>query len=251
MVAVPTPQTTLDSVLHGAVNLVQYKKGYRFTEDAVLLAAFAAREGRTAHRAADLGAGNGVVGLILLHLGAARRVAAVELQRRLAFLARHNAAANRAPGLDVLCGDLSKLPFSAQSLDLIVSNPPYMRRGVGRIPPNRERALARHELACDARDLAAEGARCLAPGGRLSVVYPAHREQDVLRLFPEAGLSITTLRRVLPYEDRPPSLVLFEAQHASEDDAVHTIPPLVTRLAGGSYSDEMNAIFAGKGVGTR
>src|SRR5690242_8238719 len=85
-----------DALFHGKVTLHQPAKGfgYRANVDALLLAAFAAKIGRPASLAVDLGAGVGAVGLSLLYFGAAQRVAFLERDGTAAELCRRNLAAN-------------------------------------------------------------------------------------------------------------------------------------------------------------
>ena len=74
------PVTTRDAILGGKLTLVQpaHGLGYRMTQDAVLLAAFAC-EGPAAELAVDLGAGAGGVGLAVLQQRGAKRVVFVEI----------------------------------------------------------------------------------------------------------------------------------------------------------------------------
>lgn len=245
----PSPDTaavTEDAIFHGRIRLRQHRRGYRFTEDAVLLAAFAAF-GPRAERAADLGAGCGVVGLMLLHHGAARRVLAVELQPSLARLCADNATLNQAAErLRTLRADLRASPFAAGSLDLIASNPPYLPLGRGKSPADGERALARHEVACSPAALAAEAARCLAPEGRLALVYPAWRLGEVLAAIDEAELAPSRLRMVRPRPGAEPVLFLLEAVGAHLKRPFFQHPFLVTRDAQGRPTPEMEDLLAGR-----
>jgi tRNA1Val (adenine37-N6)-methyltransferase len=237
---------TDDAVFHGALRLRQHRKGYRFTEDAVLLAWFACRGGAV-ELAADLGAGCGVVGLMLLHRGGARRVIAVELQPGLVDLSLFNAAANNmSERLLPLRADLRALPLPEGSLDLIVSNPPYMKAGTGKLPPQPERALARHEIACSPEELAREAARCLQPTGRLALVYPALRLDQVVEAMAGAGLTHSRSRLVRPRPGAEPGLVLVEASRDEVPRELIEEEPLVTRDKEGILTVEMSAILAGQ-----
>src|SRR4030043_95169 len=77
----PAPQAprpdgeTLDEFYHGRIRVLQKKKGYRFSVDAPLLADFIRT--RAGDEALELGAGNGIIP-ILLSVKPFKRVTAVE-----------------------------------------------------------------------------------------------------------------------------------------------------------------------------
>lgn len=245
MSAPSTSTLTEDAIFHGAIRLRQRRGGYRFTEDAVLLAEFAVRTGAV-REAADFGAGCGVVGLMLLHVGAAARVVGVELQTSLAALAIHNARANELESAyHLLRADLRDSPIASASLELIVSNPPYRPLRAGQLPADQERAVARHEIACSPVELCREAARCLASGGRLALVYPEARLEGVQSALEGAGLAVCRIRHVHPAPHRPPTQVLIESVRTDEVPHLVIEPPLVTHDEGGERSAEMSRILAG------
>jgi tRNA1(Val) A37 N6-methylase TrmN6 len=238
--------SSTDGIFHGEIRVLQHRSGYRFTEDAVLLAAFSA-SGPTADLAVDLGAGCGVVGLILAHRGIARRVVAVEIQLPLARLADQNARENGlARRIWAVCGDLRRMPLAPGSVDLVCSNPPYQPLGRGGLPPDPERALARHEVSCDPDSLCIEAVRCLTRGGRLVLVYPVRRLDDVRTAIARSGLSLSRTRLVVPGPGRAPVLCLLEAVSSTGDAALIEEQPLCTRDDKGALTDEMADILAGR-----
>ena len=83
-------ETTLD-VIRG-LSFLQHKHGYRFSMDPVLLADFVSM--RTAKRILDLGAGSGVLGLLLAARYPKARATLVELQRGLHDLSERNIELN-------------------------------------------------------------------------------------------------------------------------------------------------------------
>ena len=179
---------TSDSILRGALVLAQPRRGYRFTADPLLLADFMSMHGRRPRVGAlslcDLGAGCGVLGLALLVRVPQARLVAVELQDRLAGLARsnvlHNGLAERAQVLELELAD----PRQARRLpgarfDWAVSNPPYQPIGRGDVNPDAEAAIARHEVRLPLTRLCAELRRALVPHGHAAVIYPASRLDEL------------------------------------------------------------------------
>ncbi len=75
-------ETTEDTLFHGKVAVKQYKNGYRFSIDAVLLAGFVTVKPR--ERLLDLGCGCGVISLILAERHPELQIIGCELQKELA-----------------------------------------------------------------------------------------------------------------------------------------------------------------------
>src|SRR4030042_5957392 len=96
---------SLDELMGGRLRLIQSKKGYRFSIDAVLLSQFVTvRPGDTV---VDLGTGGGIIGLILLFTRPVGSVLGLEIQPYLADLAVRNVALNGFQNrMRVIVGDI-------------------------------------------------------------------------------------------------------------------------------------------------
>lgn len=235
-------EETIDPILRGLVRVIQPRRGYRFSLDAVLLADFA--RGRRARHAVDLGTGSGVVALLLVAQGAATRVTGVEIQGGLADRARRNAALNDLTDrVQIVEGDLCKpalLP--ADAFDLVVSNPPFRPVARGRVSGDEERALARHEITLRLADVVSAAKRLLRSGGRACFVYPATRLAEVCAALWDTGLRPTRVRLVHPRQDAPAERCLVEARKSDRGE-LDVLPPLVVHEAGGGYTPELRKIL--------
>jgi tRNA1Val (adenine37-N6)-methyltransferase len=235
-------ETDLTLFLNGTLRVHQPRKGYRFNVDSVLLAGFArALEGE---RVLDLGAGAGILLLLLkahYHPGA---MTGIEIQPEFAELARRNLTEN---GFDedghILGGDLRDPALVSEgSFDLVVANPPFYPSGRVLSSPDPRKAAARDDRTFSLADLAACAARALAPGGRLCFVLPAEREGEALFALVAAGLRPALLRRVRNIPDASDHRVLIQARHAWEGPALE-LPPLALRVTPTLYSDEVRLLL--------
>src|SRR5438445_11149457 len=95
---------TQDAILGGAITIVQPKNGYRFSIDSILLARFATA--RAGDRVLELGAGCGVIGLLVAAVAHPREIIAIEIQPEMAELAGRNARANGFVNLRCVVGDI-------------------------------------------------------------------------------------------------------------------------------------------------
>ncbi len=231
----PLPDT-VDGALGGAVRVVQPARGYRYSLDAVLLARFAAE--RPASSALDLGCGCGVVGLCLLALGGARSVTGVDLVAAMVARARRGAERN---GWQDRCrflhGDLRDpdLPERIGRFPLVVANPPYRAVGAGRLSPDPDVAVARHEVACTPADLAGAASRLLEPGGSVCVVYPSERWPVLKAALAGQGLSPAVVWPVRPRPEGPDRLVLVRCRFGNRGTP-EVRPALVLHAPGCRYS---------------
>jgi tRNA1Val (adenine37-N6)-methyltransferase len=238
----PLEDETLDAFFRGRVLILQKKKGYRFSVDAPLLADFV--ETRDGGSVVDLGAGCGVIALLLAERPF-RRLVAVELQPGLADLARRNVALNNLQGrVEVVEADLRAFA-PGERFDVVVANPPYIKRRGGQLSLSRERSVARHEVACDIAEVTAKAAELLAPGGLAHFVYPIRRAADFRTAAARSGLALRRLRPVRPRPDAPANLFLA-ACAAGGPGAAEELAPLVLFGPDGAYTSEAQAIFAGR-----
>jgi len=241
---------TVEPLLKDRGYILQKREGYRFSLDAVVLADFAARlrgkarAGKSTHYL-DLGTGCGIILVLLAKWGGGLTGYGVEIQEALAELAGRNL---RLHGLEdrfqVLCTNLTDLPsrLPRASFDWITSNPPYRRIDTGRINPDPQKALARHELAASLEDLCRVTAYLLREKGRAFLVYPAGRFAGLIARLREAGLEPKTARPVYPKPGERATWVLVEAVRRGKEE-LSIEPPLFLEDAQGEYTEEMNQIF--------
>lgn len=215
--------------INDRVRLIQREKGLTFGTDAYLLSCFC-RPAKNA-RAADLGCGTGVISLLLAARERYAKIFAVEAQEPFAALAARNVALNGfSDTVSVLNRDvraLSPADFGGE-LDVIFSNPPYMRADSGYACTHEEKQIARHEILGDLGDFTAAAARCLRYGGTLYLVYRPDRLETMFAALKKSKLAP---KRVLFVQDAPekaPSMVLCEARLGG-GEGLTMLPTLILR----------------------
>lgn len=235
-----------ESLFGGRLRCLQPRQGYRFSVDAVLLAHFFTPE--PASRILDLGAGCGIVSLILSHRYPTASLVALEMQPRLAELIRQNVAGNDLENrIMVIEGDCRRIAtlLPQDSCDWVAANPPYYPTTSGRHHPETERAKGRHEILGGIGEMAEAAAFALKAGGRAAFVYPAGRAEILLGALRENELAPERLQRVHPYLGAEAGLVLVEAVKDGEE-RLDVLPPFfICQEKGGAYTLEMAAMYAG------
>ncbi len=219
------PGEGMDLFLDGRLRLIQSRTGYRFSIDAVLLSRFVTvRKGDVI---IDLGTGCGVISLILLLEAPAVHAFGLEIQRELVSQAWRNARLNRLEKrMDVVRGDFRRPPFARGSANLVVCNPPYRKIKSGRINPEPQRAVARHELAGSLHDIVRTAAFLLAKKGRFALVYPADRLIEAISCMRRVNLEPKRLRIHYPDLESNAKRVLIEATLGGRP-GLKILPPLL------------------------
>lgn len=235
-----------ESLFAGRLRCRQPLSGYRYSVDAVLLAHFI--KPGPGDRILDLGAGCGIVALILAHRWPMVNLVALEIQPGLYRLARENAELNGlAERLTVVNGDCRQtadlLPVA--SCDWVVANPPYFPKESGRHNPESERAMARQEILGGIGEMAKAAAIALKERGRAAFVYPAGRLPSLLAALRETRLEAKRLQMVHPWPGSGANLVLVEAGKGC-GEGLEVLPPFfVHQGKGGPYSPEMAGMYLG------
>ena len=210
------PDETLDTFFNGRLKIIQKKKGYRFSIDAVLLSQFV--KIRKNERVIDLGTGCGILPLLLSQTTKARSFLGVEVQEGLVECAQRNVLLNHIEdSISILQQDLRELSatFEPGSFDVVLSNPPYRKYRTGRINPSLEKAIARHEIKGTLRDLITIASYLLPTGGRCYFIFPATRTVDLLVALRGGRLEPKGLQFVHPHTGEEAKFILVESVKAS------------------------------------
>jgi len=234
---------TEDAFLNGRITIKQHRRGYRFSIDAVILAAHACLRGGEA--VVDLGTGCGVIPLILAYRSPGSRICGIEVQKELAEIARRNVNDNAMPDrIVILQQDIKLLTAGmvAGPVDLVVCNPPYRRPYSGRLNPDRQKAVARHEISATLADVVDSARRILKTSGRFVMIYPAERLADVIAQMRISRIEPKKLRSIHSDRYSGAKLVLVEGFKAV-NPGMEILPPLFIYTRRGVYSKEVQKMF--------
>lgn len=200
---------------------------------------------RRGARVCDLGAGTGLLGLLLLAREPSLQVTNVELQEAAVELARQNAALNglsdRVTNLRVDLRDKTRLP-PAGTFDLVVSNPPYFDAARGAVAKGTERGLARADCTCTLSQLCTAAARFLRHGGSFCLVFRVERMAELFACLQGCALEPKRLRLVQNTAQSAPKLLLLEARKGGKP-GLSVAAPLLLRGPDGGESEELAQIY--------
>ena len=234
---------TTDTFFNGRIRVKQHQNGYRFSLDSVLLAYQAAP--RSGDIVLDLGTGCGIIALIMAYRHPGITVYAVEVQEELVQLANFNVKDNHFENrITVVDADLKtiKPDMTSGPVDLVVCNPPYRRAGSGRINPDHQRAVARHEIKANLQDIIVAANRVLKTAGRFATIYPAERTADILCQMRTDKIEPKLIRAIHSAHRSEAKLILVEGIKDGNPGLIIG-PPLIVYDENGEYSDEVQQMF--------
>lgn len=221
------PGERLDTV-NEQIRLIQKTRGLTFGTDAFLLASYVRPEPHS--RAVELGAGSGIVSLLLTSKNKISSITAVEIQRDYADLiarnARLNALSDRVKALEA---DLRGLKVSdvGGEVPLVVSNPPYMPVNAGKRNETEWKYIARHETAGNILDFCLCASTLLRDRGRFVTVWRPDRLAELMAGLAAAKMAPKRMTFVHADADTPPSMVLTEAVKGGKNSLTVTEPLLL------------------------
>lgn len=227
---------TTDTFFNGRVKVNQSVRGYRFSIDAVLLASVT--KTKPGEVVLDIGTGCGIIPILLAFRNPDVKVFGIEIQEALAIRAQDNVSANRMfDQISIINLDVRRLDNEriAGPVDWIVSNPPYREANSGRINPNSERAVARHEIQLTLRELIQACRRSLRTGGHFVTIYPCERLTDLICEMRSGGIEPKWMQCIHSRRDQEAKLVLVRGKMRG-NSGLKLAPPLIIYEPDGSYT---------------
>lgn len=225
------------------LRLIQHREGLTFGTDAYLLASFM-REKKNA-AAIDMGAGTGIISLLCAAKEKFKNIFCVEVQQSFADIIGRNAELNGlSHKIKVLCRDVRNLTHAdtGGEVDVVFSNPPYMKTDSGKRNDADEKYIARHEVCGTIDDFCRSAAKMLRHGGLFYCVYRPDRLVDLIAALRGARLEPKRMTFVCARVDSEPSMVLVEAKLGGAP-GVRVTEPLILTDEKGNQTERARQIY--------
>lgn len=236
-------EETLDEILNGRLRVFQTKRGYRFSLDSILLAHFVFLKSHA--RVIDIGCGGGIILLIVATRFPQANLAGLEIQENLAILAEKNTKINNVDNrVKIFSGDARNIrnTFPPRSFDAVIFNPPYRKLKSGRINPDPEKAIARHEIKGSLNNFLTAAKYLLKPAGTVFTIYPARRFIELVCLFRDSGIEPKKMRLVFSDKFSEAEFVLVEGKAGGREE-LKIESPLFIYDKNRKYTETMENIF--------
>ncbi len=186
----------------------------------------------------DVGAGCGILGLLLKRDFESINLSLLEIQERNLEILRLNSLQNDLPA-EILHADFAEFK-SEKRFDFIVSNPPFYRERIS-LSKEPHMALSKSAASLSLRDFVQSANANLKPGGTLIFCYEAGKLAKICELLGEFRLNLTRLGFVYPDISKPAKLALLQARKNSRSPCEIVLP--IYASAHGKRTAQAHAIY--------
>ena len=178
--------------------MIVKEKGLKITQDAILLSEFIKKYFEANYKNIkekkkflEVGAGQGIISLLLSEMNAVSKIFAVEIQEEIFKILEKNVEIN---SLNEKIIPINKnIKNIQQEYDFIFSNPPYKKTNSGKMPEDKSEKISKYEILLTLEELFQEIKRLLKNYGEFFVIVPNNRLNDVFRYIYKNNMNILTI----------------------------------------------------------
>ena len=195
---------------------------FKITNDPLLLADFCRENIKKNGTLLDIGAGNGILPLLLCNANLTK-ISAVEIQKNSFDCLEKNIALNSLSDKIIpYHTDINDF-FPNFEFDYIISNPPYYRENSGSLSQSEEISIAKFEIKMTLDNLILNIKRLLKNHGVFYIIIIPGRLNDVLKAIYFQKLNVSKLRTVI--HNNKTKFILIEGKKGSRpgDTVIDTV----------------------------
>lgn len=229
-----------ENLEYNGLEIIQHKEGYRFTSDAVLLANMV--KVYPNDKVVDLGTGSGIIAILIAAKTKVQKVVGVELQSRLADMAQRSVEHNNMQEkVEIINEPIQNIHKAiGASFDIVVSNPPYEKRGDKTNPSEIE--ICRQEYGITLNEVIESGAKLLRFGGTFYIINKAKRLAEMIYYMKDCSLEPKNIIMIQPKAEKNVDTVIVEAKKGAKPSLI--IPkPFILYNEDGSFTDRAKEIY--------
>lgn len=194
------------------LKIVQDSDVFKFSLDSILLAEFVDKLDDS-KKILDLCTGNAAVPLILSYYFK-NSIVAFEIQDYIATLAKESIQLNHLETqIDLIHDDIKNIEnyFPGNNFEVVVANPPYFKFNKSSlINNNKNKALARHEIALDLETVFKIVRYSLKENGEFYLVHLPERLEEILYLCEKYKIIAKKIQFVYTKNDKNANIVLIK-----------------------------------------
>lgn len=226
------------------LRIIQNTDGFCFGIDSILLSDFS-KSIKKNSIVVDIGTGTGIISILLSKKSKAKKIYGVEIQDEVADMAKRSVELNKLQEkVQIINDDIKNINeyIENNTVDCIVTNPPYKKIDAGIKNENEKLLISRHEIKCNLQDIAEISRKLLKDKGEIYLVHKSERLVDIITTFRQNKLEVKLLRLVQPTRDSEPNLVLIKAVK-NGGEFLKIEKPLIVYKENGEYTEEILEIY--------
>lgn len=234
----------IEDLQYKNLKIIQNKTGFCFGIDSVLLSDFAKNIAKGS-KVLDLGTGTGIIATLLCGKTELKEIIGIEIQKEVFEMAQRSIALNRLKKRFKIINEdvvnLQKILHSA-SFDVIVTNPPYKKKGTGIQNEEPKKIISRHETTANLEDFIRISRDLLKDKGEFYMVHRPDRMVDIFSLMRRYQIEPKIIRFVYSNHDSEPKLVLIKGVKNARP-FLKVQHNLYIYTENGEYTEEINRIY--------
>ena len=233
----------IDDLEYKGLKIIQNKNWFCFGIDSVLLS-YCAKEIKNNSCVMDLGSGTGILSILLSKKINAKKIIGIEIQEEVYKMANKSIELNELKNVEFLNEDINNLKnkFKSNSIDAIITNPPYIKKENGLKNENEKKLISRHEIKCSLEDIIKTSNYLLKDKGSLYMVHRPDRLADVIYYLRKYKLEPKKIKYIYPNKNKECNLFLIKAIKNS-GSFLKIEKPLYIYEEDGKYTDDILKIY--------
>lgn len=240
---------SLEDLQCKGLKIIQNKKWFCFGMDSVLISNFSknVKEGSTI---IDLGAGTGIISILLAGKTDNTKIKCVEKQVEMADLITRNIQLNHLENrLEVINDDILNIEKSIKSasIDVVVTNPPYKQKNTGIENKNKQKYISKFETTATLNEFIKISKYVLKDKGQLFMVHRPDRLVDIITTLRKYKIEPKRLQFVYSHKNsnQNAKLVLIEAIK-NANPFLKVEKNIYVYDKNGEYTDQIKKIYKNK-----
>lgn len=235
----------LDNLNLNNLKLYQFKSGYCFTSDSVLLANFI--KAKKNDICVEIGTGSGIISVLVSYKLNPKKIYAFDIQHDYAELAKKNIEFNKINNIEIIESKIQDYKnFIDFNVDVIFCNPPYFKNKTCKQSENESIAICKHEKYLPLDELLNCVTKMLKFKGKFYLVYPASRICELIFQLKQKNLEPKKLFFAQPNINKEANTVYIECVKGGKE-GVKILPTLVTNSLKGDYVQTIQKLYRDRG----
>lgn len=192
------------------LSIFSSKSNFSFGIDAILLSNFV--NIKSCGKLIDIGSGTGIIGFRVNFLNNLSDVFLIEIQKQMSNLIEKTISFNTLKNVKLINDDLKNTYsfFENNSIDYIVSNPPYKKMNTGILNKDENFLISKYEHSLTLLDILDFSYKKLKSNGKLFLIYSMERLVDVLYYSRKYKLEAKRIKFVASSYTKKPHLFMVE-----------------------------------------
>ena len=226
------------------LKIIQNKDGFKFGIDSILLSDFS-KNIKNNSTVLDIGTGTGIISILLSSKTNAKKIIGIEVQEEVADMARRSVKLNNLENkINIINDNINNVEkyLKKNSIDVVVTNPPYQKNNTGLKSENKKNLISRHEVECTLEDIISKSYNVLKDKGEFYMVHRPERLVDILYLMRKLKIEPKELQFIYPkYKEKANLILIKGVKNANEFLKIKN--PLIIYNENGVYTKELLKIY--------